>query len=89
MRTTLTLDDAIARELKERAHRSGLSFKRVVNETLRRGLNAQGIAEEARPYRIKPVSMGLPQDGLDLVKSRSLADRLEDEHLLEKIRLRK
>lgn len=40
MRTTLTLDDDIAKQLPEKARRSGESFKEVVNETLRRGLRS-------------------------------------------------
>jgi predicted transcriptional regulator len=53
MRTTLTIDDAIARALKELAHRSNKPFNQVVNETLRAGLGApertlQGQAGGAR-----------------------------------------
>jgi hypothetical protein len=53
MRTTLTIDDAIARALKDPAHRSDKPFNQVVNETLRAGLGApeqtlQGQAGVAR-----------------------------------------
>jgi len=40
MRTTLTLDDDLARKLRDRAHREGKSFKYVTNEVLRAGLQA-------------------------------------------------
>lgn len=39
MRTTLTLDEDVAHRLQEKARKSGASFKSVVNETLRLGLN--------------------------------------------------
>ena len=44
MRTTLTLDEDVARQLKERARRSGESFKEVVNSVLR-----QGLVHEKKP----------------------------------------
>jgi predicted transcriptional regulator len=37
MRTTLTIDDAIAKALQDLAHRSNKPFKQVLNETLRAG----------------------------------------------------
>jgi len=39
LRTTITLDEDVARRLKEKARRSGTSFKAVLNETLRMGLS--------------------------------------------------
>ena len=38
MRTTLTIDDDIARALKELSRERGSSFKAVVNDVLRQGL---------------------------------------------------
>lgn len=89
MRTTLTIDDGIARELKARAHKSGRSFKSVVNETLRRGLSSDSISEPAAKYRVKSLSMGDPAPGVDIVKALSMADQLEDEELRAKLMLRK
>ena len=57
MRTTLTIEDGIARALKERAHRSGKPFKQIVNETLRAGLGA-AAGRRTRPYRVKPAALG-------------------------------
>ncbi len=89
MRTTLTIDDGIARELKARAHRTGQSFKSVVNDTLRRGLREDSIGEKTPIYRIKAESMGKPAPGVDLVKALALADGIEDEELRNKLILRK
>jgi hypothetical protein len=63
MRTTLTLDDHVARTLKERAHRSGKPFKQIVNETLRTGLGATGV-RRSKPYKIKPAALGGVMPGI-------------------------
>jgi hypothetical protein len=88
MRTTLTIDDHIARVLKERAHRSGKPFKQIVNETLRAGLSATG-AHRSRPYKIKPAALGGVTPGINLDKALALADAIEDQELMAKMRLRK
>ncbi|RMH17123.1 MAG: DUF2191 domain-containing protein [Acidobacteria bacterium] len=89
MRTTLTLDDDLARELKELAYRRGTSFKATVNQTLRIGLAAGGTAAKPRRYRVKPSSLGGTRPGVDLDRTLRLADRLEDEAIAHKIELRK
>ena len=48
MRTTLTIDDGIARALKDLVHRSNKPFEQVVNETLRAGLSAPA-ASKSKP----------------------------------------
>lgn len=77
MRTTLTIDDLLAKALKKAAHESGQSLKAVVNETLRAGLAAGRTPLKPRPYRIKPVSLGGVRPGIDLDKSLQVADLLE------------
>jgi hypothetical protein len=89
MRTTLTIDERIARDLKEIAHRSGKPFKQVVNETLSAGLAVRKPARRSRRYRLKPVSLGNPLPGIDLHKALSLADLLEDREIARKLELRK
>jgi hypothetical protein len=88
MRTTLTVDDRVGKALKDLAHRSGKSFKQVVNETLERGLASTGTARK-EPYREKPVSLGETLAGYDLTKTLSLAGALEDEEILRKLEQRK
>ena len=88
MRTTLTVDDRVGKALKELAHRSGKSFKQVVNETLERGLAASGSTRNV-PYREKPTRLGEARAGYDLTKALSLAAALEDEEILRKIEQRK
>lgn len=75
MRTTVTLDDDLARTLKRRAHERDLPFKSVLNETIRRGL---GEGSTPKPYRMKPRPLGV-RPGINLDKARLLAAELEDE----------
>jgi hypothetical protein len=89
MRTTITLEDGTARELKRVAHSSGKSFKQVVNETLRAGLAAAPDGRRARRYRLRPSSLGGMQPGFDLDKALGLAASLEDAEIARKLELRK
>ena len=78
MRTTLTLDDDVARSLRERARLLNLPFKQVVNETLRRGLSP-GAGEARRPeYHMVPHRSGLAR-GVDPLRLNQLNDQLESE----------
>ena len=88
MRTTLTLDDSLAKRLKDEAHRSGRSFKAVVNEAIRAGL-AGASKKPARKYRRRAHSLGQARPGVDLDKALHLADLLEDEEIVRKLELKK
>lgn len=81
MRTTLTLDEDLARRLKQLARREGRSFKEVVNEALRRGLAAQDVAEPGAAYRTETFRSGF-RVGVDPLKLNQLADELEAERAL-------
>ena len=89
MRTTLTIEDETFRKLKGIGHRTGRSFKAVVNDALRAGVQNDRIASSARAYRTKPVAMGEVIGPYDLDKALQLADRLEDEETKYKLQLRK
>jgi hypothetical protein len=89
MRTTLTLDEQIAKALKSAAHRTGKPFKQVVNETLRAGLAAGHASARPQPFRLKTVSLGGVRGGLNLEKALRLAEALEDEELARKLAQRK
>lgn len=89
MRTTLTIDDQVANALKDVAYQSNKSFKDVVNETLRAGLAAKKTSGTAKPYRLKPVSMGEVAGNFDLDRALELAGALEDEELVRKLLMKK
>lgn len=88
MRTTLTIDDQLSVELREAANRSGKPFKQIVNEALRKGLNALEHPP-GRPYRIKSSSLGKVRPGINLDKALGLADGLEDSAIMAELELRK
>jgi len=60
MRTTLTLDEDVAIRLERLRDERGESLKSVVNDVLRRGLEAldRPDATERSPYRIHPHAAG-------------------------------
>lgn len=74
-RTTLTLEDDVAERLREESRRTGRSFKDVVNEAIRAGLN-RSPASELPPYTVEARPMGL-KPGVDLDDIEGLLDQLE------------
>ncbi len=86
MRTTLTLDEDVARQLKGKARRSGESFKEVVNSALRQGL-AQGKGSGAKlpRFEVKPKACGF-RSGVDVLRLNQLNDELEMEGFERKLR---
>lgn len=89
MRTTLTLDDQIAKSLQERAHQTRQSFKEVVNHALSLGLGVMEQPIQARPYQLSAVSMGKPRAGINLDKALDVAAELENESIVHKLEARK
>jgi hypothetical protein len=85
MRTTLTIDDALLRQLRQKALDSGKPFKQVVNDALRAGLSQAATSRRA-PYHCPTFSIGALAPGVDLTKANQLAAALEDEALIEKLR---
>lgn len=76
MRTTLTVDDALYKKLKDRAYREHKPFKQVVEETLRRGLIVSQHPEESRPFEVEAHHCGR-RTGIDYGKLNQLNDELE------------
>ncbi|MBV8543838.1 MAG: type II toxin-antitoxin system VapB family antitoxin [Acidobacteria bacterium] len=77
MRTTLTLDDDLLKELQEAARNSGKSLKEVVNETLRHGLSTGASPSRRVPrFRVHPQPCGF-RAGIDVTKLNQLVDELE------------
>ncbi len=75
MRTTLTLDDDVAAVLKERARCLEEPFRKVVNDTLRRGLSP-ALPEPEAGYRVRPHESGF-RPGVDPMRLNQLNDLLE------------
>jgi hypothetical protein len=85
MRTTLTLDEDVAHRLGELMRLTGASFKQVVNETLRAGLQGtQKPAPPLPPFRVTPKAGGF-RSGVDVLRLNQLNDELESEELLNQL----
>lgn len=77
MRTTLTLDEDVAARLKSIARRSGLAFRQVVNDTLRRGLAQRPAAAARQPFRVAVRDLGRLSPGLNLDNVGDLIEQVE------------
>ena len=77
MRTTLTLDEDVAAKLKSLARRSGLAFRQVVNETLRRGLARPPAASVRAPFKVEARDLGRLRPGLGLDSVADLIEQVE------------
>lgn len=75
MRTTLSLDDDVARLLHKEMRRSGASFKALVNHFLRLGLLASK-PQKGKPFVVTPRKLGLPP-GLSYDNVAQLLEALE------------
>lgn len=77
MRTTLTLDDDVARLIADAVHRDRRTMKEVVNTALRRGLLLD--AERAEGEFEVPVHSSAVCGGLDSARLNQLADEVDDD----------
>jgi len=83
VRTTLTLDDEIARQLNRLAHSRESSFKAIVNEALKRGLSEMTAPAEPRPYRTRGLHLGAFR-GIDPTRLGQSDDIAGDVHRMER-----
>lgn len=86
MRTTVTLEPDVAAKLKRLAREQGVSFKEVLNTSVRRGLE-RGKGK-SKPYRLRTRDLGV-RPGVDLDRALRLAGELEDAETMRKLQLRK
>jgi hypothetical protein len=75
VRTTITLEDDVARQLEKESRRTGASFKEVVNRFLRLGLTASRQPAPKR-FVVTPRNLGLPR-GLTYDNVEQLLETLE------------
>jgi hypothetical protein len=75
VRTTLTLDDDVAKLVRREVRRSGASFKAVVNRFLRIGLMASR-QEPRKRFVVQPRPLGL-RPGLRYENVEELLEALE------------
>jgi hypothetical protein len=88
MRTTIVLDDDLTEKLQDIAHKRRESFRKVVNETLRRGLSTQvPRATRREPFRTDTFDSPF-RAGVDPLRLNQLADDLEVDRASERQRRR-
>lgn len=85
MRTTITLDDDLFQVLEREANTRRISFKEMVNSTLRRGLALEHSSATTPKTKVvaKPFGGGL-LPGIDPDRMNQLYDELEVESFLTK-----
>lgn len=88
MRTTVRVDDELLERLKAQAQEEKVSLTRLINRTLKVGLEAGGRRPAKREiYREQTHALGAPRIALD--KALALAATLEDEEIARELALRK
>ena len=94
MKITLTLDDDVADFLREQCRLQDKPFERVVNETLRHGLEMSAPSESTAdsgedsglpPFKVVPFSSGFAP-GVDPNNPKHFLDELDVEDYLRKER---
>jgi hypothetical protein len=81
MRTTLTLEDDLARWLKELARSTDRNFKDVVNDAIRKGLSlGQRPPADQERFVVRAKACGF-RTGIDPTKLNQFYDDLEMEEL--------
>lgn len=81
MRTTVTIDPAVEGLIKKAMAARRHSFKRVLNDALRKGL-ADVEGDDEAPFEVRPHDMGF-RPGVDPASMSSLADELEVDAFVE------
>jgi len=76
MRTTVTLENDVARMLDDHARRTRKSFKETLNQAVRLGLGRASNAEADFEFVIEPRDMGLRSE-IDGAHFNSLLDEME------------
>ena len=77
MRTTLSVDDDVAAQLKVEGRLSGRPFREIVNETLR-AVWRSGIMARRQAFKITIRDLGDLKPGLSLDSVAELIEQLED-----------
>lgn len=81
MRTTITLDDGLARQLKDEMRARGTGFRETLEETLKRGLANKGTNPRPGTFRVRAKPMRL-KTGIDPSRLHDFETDLEVERFL-------
>lgn len=78
MRTTVRLDDALAKAAKVRAAEQGITLTQLIDESLRDRLAQRGEAAVSRRVDLPVYGKGGVRDGVDLSDNRALRDLMDE-----------
>lgn len=81
MRTTITLDDGLARQLKDEMRARGTGFRETLEATLKRGLANKGTHPNPGTFRVHAKPMRL-KTGIDPSRLHDIETDLEVERFL-------
>ena len=74
MRTTITLDEGLAADVKRRARTEGKSVSAVIAEALRAQLTRSATPSKAVPFRLITVKGGGLRPGVDVRSWRTIEE---------------
>jgi plasmid stability protein len=74
MRTTITLDDGLAADLKRRARTEGKSVSALIAEALRAQLSRRETPSKTVPFRLITVKGGGLRPSVNVTKLRTLEE---------------
>ena len=78
MRTTLTIDDGLLAEAKERAARSHRTVSEIVEDAMREAFARRAAGDRRRVVDL-PTSPGGPRRGIDLDDNAALRDLVDED----------
>ncbi len=78
MRTTIVINDAVLRELRQHAAATGRPLREIVDTSLKLGLSQLSTPPAKQQFRVKPHRLGL-KPGFRGVSMNQLYDQLEAE----------
>ena len=72
MRTTISLDDRLARQVRREAAATGVSVSAFIASVLDDALKRRGASESPKPFRLIAVGGSGRQPGIDLDRPRAI-----------------
>ena len=85
MRTTIRIDDELYRRVKTQAARSGRTVASVLEDAVRRGLNASERRSES-PYTVETSGRGGLRAGVDLSSNSAVAEAMGESAGVDAVR---
>lgn len=89
MRTTITLEDNLYKEIKNISYSRNISVKMAINLVLAAGLSYIKSRPEGQEYNQQTFSLGKPYSEYDLIKALEAASDLEVAETKRKLEMRK